>query len=118
MGRLMLPDLAPAVQQALAQADTRGGVLLEQVIRIASIPAPTFHEEERAAYVEAELKAAGLTQVGSDDLHDVWGLLPGDDHTRALLVEAHMDTVFGPDVDVRPRLEGDVLFGPGVRDNS
>ena len=36
----------------------------------------------------------------------------------AAVIAAHLDTVFGPEVDVTPRRDGDLLRGPGIGDDS
>jgi tripeptide aminopeptidase len=93
--------------------------VLEQAIAIQQIPAPTFHESHRAAYVKIQFEALGLEEVWIDDLHNVYGLLAGEDPNRSgLMILAHLDTVFASDTDLQNRREGNIVFGPGLGDNS
>jgi acetylornithine deacetylase/succinyl-diaminopimelate desuccinylase-like protein len=85
--------------------------------RVCGTPAPTFAEDARAALVEAELAAAGLTPR-RDGIGNVLADVPGGRGPRVALV-AHLDTVFGAEVDVTVR-EGDDgrWYAPGIGDNS
>lgn len=57
-----------------------------------------------------------LQGVDVDSVGNVWGCVrPGRD--GALLVAAHLDTVFDEETPHRPRIEEDKMFGPGVGDD-
>ena len=93
--------------------------LLEETLTIQAIPAPTFAEQERAAYVERRFQALGLADVVQDDLGNVYGRTPGDNPSApALLISAHLDTVFPAETDLTARREETRIYGPGVGDNS
>jgi acetylornithine deacetylase/succinyl-diaminopimelate desuccinylase-like protein len=93
--------------------------VIKQAIAIQQIPAPTFYEAERASYVEAQFAALGLQQIERDELHNVYGLLPGaSTGAPAIMVSAHTDTIFGLETDLQIRTEGDLIYGPGLGDNS
>ncbi len=92
--------------------------LLQETLAVTRIPSPTFAEAERAAYLAKRLKALGLQDVGHDDLHNVWGRLPGTEGGPTLLLAAHTDTVFPAGTDVEPRFDGRFWRAPGIRDNS
>jgi len=93
--------------------------------QIQSIPAPTFQEAIRARDVETRFRALGLSDISTDDICNVWARTPGSDPSRpALLVSAHLDTVFpaGTDLAIRDEHDGPSyqgrLAGPGLGDNS
>jgi tripeptide aminopeptidase len=88
---------------------------IEDACAICEIPAPTGHEERRAAWVAEQLQVAGLA-AQIDDAGSVLARLgPAGD---PLVVAAHLDTVF-PDLEaIAVRREGDVLHAPGIGDNS
>ena len=68
--------------------------VVEETLRVCRIPAPTFDEAERAAYVAERMCAIGLHAVHIDEISNVTGLLGhGADHPTTLVV-AHTDTVF------------------------
>jgi acetylornithine deacetylase/succinyl-diaminopimelate desuccinylase-like protein len=95
--------------------------VLQQALQIQRIPAPTFNEGQRAAYVAEQFAALGLDNIEVDDLYNAYGRLPGTDSTRpALMLVAHTDTVFPAETDLTTRSEsgGAIIHGPGLGDNS
>lgn len=100
-----------AVNQSLLQ------YVLDQVAFIQQIPAPTFSEQKRAAYIQQELQRLGLQEVHQDSTGNVFACWPGRERT-ALVVSAHLDTVF-PDTG-QPLLtrSPERISGPGVGDNA
>lgn len=92
---------------------------LNRALAIQQISAPTFHEDRRAAYIEAQFKALNLAQVETDSVCNVYGRLPGKQSgAKGILISAHTDTVFAADTDLNTRSEQGVVFGPGLGDNS
>lgn len=107
----------PSLQRALAAADTLAAEAVELGITIAEIPAPTFQEGPRAAYVRARFESLPLpTRV--DDTGNVVALREGTTEEPGILLAAHLDTVFAGVQDVRVERDGDVLRAPGIGDNS
>ena len=93
--------------------------VVEEGVRIQQIPAPTFAEDDRVSYVAEQFKRYGLHNVETDDAKNVYGLLKGTNRAiPALMVMAHTDTVFPAETDLTIRREGDVIYGPGLGDNS
>jgi acetylornithine deacetylase/succinyl-diaminopimelate desuccinylase-like protein len=97
--------------------------ILDQAIAIQQIPAPTFHEIERAEYVRACFVEAGLADVQIDAVGNVLARLPAQpsSHTAGyppLIVSAHLDTVFPLSVDLRCEREPERILAPGIGDNS
>jgi tripeptide aminopeptidase len=93
--------------------------VIDQAIAIQQIAAPTFAESERAQYVEQQFAALGLQQTEVDDFYNVYGLLPGKmSSLSGILISAHTDTVFARDTVLDIRKEADVIYGPGLGDNS
>jgi len=72
-----------------------------------------------AEFVAQAFRTLGLTQVEVDDFCNVYGLLPGQYRDRpAVMVSAHTDTVFPEGTDLSVRREGNLIYGPGLGDNS
>lgn len=93
--------------------------LIADTIAVQQIPAPTFDEAQRAAYVARRFEAARLCNVSQDALDNVYGRWPGEDATApALLICAHTDTVFPAETDLTARRVQDCIFAPGIGDNS
>jgi acetylornithine deacetylase/succinyl-diaminopimelate desuccinylase-like protein len=84
--------------------------------RITEIPAPSFKEAERAAYLKKAFATIGL-RVRTDEVGNVIGERAGTSDNEIVLVTAHMDTVFADGADVHVRRERGVLYGPGISDN-
>jgi acetylornithine deacetylase/succinyl-diaminopimelate desuccinylase-like protein len=90
--------------------------VLDLTRRICQIPAPTFAEERRAAFVRDEFAAQGL-EPWIDEVGNVYARRKGNGQ-GVLLLAAHTDTVFPPETDLTVRQEDDRLVGPGIGDNS
>src|SRR6185312_9396377 len=89
--------------------------LLDLACEIQQIPAPTFEEGERAAFVRGRLLAEGLPEVEIDDLGNVYARRPGADPSAApLLVTAHLDTVFPASTALTLERSADRIAGPGI----
>ncbi len=92
---------------------------LEQALAVQQIPAPTFSEQARAAYILDLFTEHGLAACETDAVHNVYGLLPGTNPALpGLMITAHTDTVFPADADLKTRHEGSLIYGPGLGDNS
>lgn len=92
--------------------------VLERAVAIQQIPAPTFHESQRAAYIQSCFEQEGLLDVQQDSLGNVYGRLPGSGGGRPLIVSAHTDTVFPPSTDLAIQWSAEKIYGPGIGDNS
>ncbi len=103
--------------QSLPPIDERQ--VLEDAVAIQQIPAPTFAEERRAAYVKERFAQYHLEDISLDDVFNVYGRWPGSDASRpAVMVSAHLDTVFPLDTDLAVRHDNGKMYGPGLGDNS
>jgi acetylornithine deacetylase/succinyl-diaminopimelate desuccinylase-like protein len=108
----------PAVARALAWVDAHVPQVVDEAIRICQIPAPTFAEAERAAYVRSRFDRLGLQEVHIDGAGNVRGRRAGEGRRPGLAVSAHLDTVFPAGTDVTVRRTGSRLAAPGIGDNS
>lgn len=94
--------------------------LIELIINIQQVPAPTFEEENRALFIASQMRETGLLDVSLDERHNVYGRYPhnSDDSLPPIIVSAHSDTVFPIDTDLSIKRDGHKLYGPGIGDNS
>jgi len=93
--------------------------VVDLVVAIQQIPAPTFAEAARAAFIQEQLTAVGLQDVAQDKLHNVYGRLPAVNPANPpVVVSAHSDTVFPLETDLTIRRDGRFVYGPGIADNS
>ncbi|MBQ3404167.1 MAG: M20/M25/M40 family metallo-hydrolase [Oscillospiraceae bacterium] len=109
---------AAAVKAALDIICEETDRMLKECLELAMIPAPTYHEEKKAAAYGDKLKALGLEDVHSDPFGNILGLRRGSGKGPRILVEAHMDTVFPMDTELTPRYEDDRVYLPGSGDDT
>jgi tripeptide aminopeptidase len=106
----------PACARALAWIASNSDWITGQQIRLAEIPAPEFHEAARGQFLQKLFEAAGLP-VHTDSTGNVIAERAGADPAAILLV-AHLDTVFPAGTDLRVKRDGTRLLGPGISDNA
>lgn len=105
----------PRVQQAMKLLDEGAEASMVMQCELCEIPAPTFHEEVRAAEIARRMKALGLKDVTIDEIGNVIGRRPGKGNGPVLAIGAHMDTVFPEGTPIKVRREGDRYWAPGHR---
>ncbi|MBP7998431.1 MAG: M20/M25/M40 family metallo-hydrolase [Chloroflexi bacterium] len=106
------------IRAVVATMPARLAGLVDLAVTIQQIPAPTFAEAERAAFVQSHLVALGLTDVYQDELHNVYGRLRGQRPGTPVVISAHLDTVFAAETNLTVRRETQLVHGPGIADNS
>lgn len=93
--------------------------VLDLAVQIQQIPAPTFAEGPRGEFVRDLFVGEKLTDVSMDSLGNVYARLPGKGKkAKALVVSAHLDTVFPAGTRLQIKEEPGRVFGPGIGDNS
>src|SRR2546425_903197 len=115
--RLLAHERVRAARSHLERTDE---VTLARQAALCAIPAPTGAEGRRAAHVAELFRAVGLHDVTIDEVGNVYGWT-GSNGGRAdapVVLPAHLDTVFGPEVNVAVERRGQRLEGPGISDNA
>ncbi len=105
--------------------------LLDLAIAIQQIPAPTFHEAQRAEFVRDRFTDNNLEQVEINSTGNVYARIrrkPQPTGTsqeggsavnpRPVVVSAHIDTVFPLEVDLKITRQPGRILGAGIGDNS
>jgi acetylornithine deacetylase/succinyl-diaminopimelate desuccinylase-like protein len=109
----------PAVQRARARVGELEEETLAEQLRIVVIPAPSFAEAERAEHVRHRLVSLGLADAHIDEAGNALARLPSPaNEAPAVVVSAHLDTVFADGTDLTPRHAGNRVFAPGITDNA
>ena len=107
------------IRAARAHIERSDEVTLARQAELSAIPAPTGSEAARAAKVVELFAGVGLHDVAVDQVGNVHAWYgkrePG---AGCVLLSAHLDTVFGPELDVSVARRGDRLEGPGISDNA
>lgn len=108
------PDVAEAVNYIREHDEAT----LSTQIALSEIPAPPFHERERGEHIRGLFTSAGLTGPRKDAVGNVIAERPGASTSGALVVSAHLDTVFPTGTDVTVTRDGPLLRGPGISDDA
>lgn len=90
-------------------------MLADEIVELAGIPAPTFSEDGRLAWLERRLAGAPGWRHRDGVGSLIWSW--GEGRPRLLLL-AHVDTVFAKETPLRFRRESGFLVGPGIGDNA
>lgn len=114
---LRLLAASPQVEQALGFFETNAAAITDEHIRICSIPATPFAEQERAEYLAQKFRELGLSDVSIDEEGNCLGLWKGSSSSPLIVVSAHLDTVFPAGTDFTVRHEGQRLLAPGIADD-
>lgn len=102
---------------AAAALDSGHDQWVNDIIAITQIPAPPFKEQVRAKAFADMLRERGL-DPSIDEAGNVIALRKGSEAGPAVVVSAHLDTVFPEGTDVTVKREGTKLMAPGVGDDS
>ncbi|HWH04185.1 MAG TPA: M20/M25/M40 family metallo-hydrolase [Gemmatimonadales bacterium] len=110
----------PRIADARAAIESSDSDTLTLQSAASAIASPTGLEGRRAAWLVDRFRDAGLSSVRVDDAGNVHGWLGERTRGPAVVLAAHLDTVFGADVDVsvRKAQNGSRLEGPGISDNA
>ncbi len=85
--------------------------------QLCAIPAPSHHEERRAAFIRDWFETRGM-RAQIDEAKNVLVPMGLEEHEEIVIVMAHTDTVF-PDLEPMPLREQEgKLFCPGVGDDT
>jgi len=88
----------------------------ERHVQLCRIPAPTFFEQERAAWMASQFRALGC-EVELDGAGNVIAFV-GPQRGLLVALTAHLDTVLAPRCPDEIKVEANgLLHGPGVADN-
>src|SRR5881409_3465357 len=116
ISRLLAHERIRAARHHIERTDE--GTLARQAA-LSAIPAPTGAEGRRAAHMAELFRTIGLYDVMVDHAGNVHGWLKTNGEKSApVVLAAHLDTVFGAEVDVAVERRGQRLEGPGISDNA
>src|SRR5207302_8252198 len=115
IARLLAHERIRAARRHVERADE---LTLARQAALSATPAPTGAEAARGARVAELFREIGLAHVGVDQAGNVRGWFGNGDGSAPVVLAAHLDTVFGPEVDVRVTRHGHRLEGPGISDNA
>jgi len=110
------------VHAAFAWMHGNPKTIMDWQVELVAIPAPPWGEEARSAWLSARFTEAGLSQIRTDAIGNVTGILPAahlppESTGPVVVVSAHLDTVFPAQTPLNPVVDGDRLEAPGACDN-
>jgi tripeptide aminopeptidase len=109
----------PPVRSAMEWFRRERAWINEQHLKLCRVPAPTFFEQKRAAWMADGFRALGW-EAKIDRAGNVVASLPNSSKKSGpgVAVTAHLDTVLAPRTPEEIKVTGDGrLLGPGVSDN-
>ena len=106
------------VKKALAMFPECEAWTRQNLITLTEIPAPPFKEEVRGRAYADMLRKVGADSVWIDEVGNVLAKRRGKSGKKTVVLEAHLDTVFPEETDVKIKMRGDTLYAPGVGDDT
>lgn len=106
------------VQKALQFMEEDQDTVIDKQIELTLIPAPTNHEQKKAARLLEMFKEEGLTDCHIDEYGNCVGIRKGTGGGKTVLVEGHMDTVFPLDTKLEIVREDGFIKCPGIVDDT
>lgn len=106
------------VANVLSYIKRDDGQTLQDTITLTEIPAPEFQEGKRAKAFAEMLRNAGLGNVHIDNEGNVIGIRRGLNSGPTIVIDAHLDTVFPIETDVKVKKIDGKYYAPGITDDS
>ncbi len=106
------------VKKALDFLQADEDLTLKQNIILTEIPAPPFHEEQKARAFLEMMKQAGITDAYIDKEGNAIGIRKGSGNGPLVVLDAHLDTVFPLGTDLKVVKKGNKYYGPGITDDT
>lgn len=106
------------IQKAFAIIQDLEATSIKELIELTEIPAPPFQEQKRAAHFKKMLEAAGIDSIWIDEVGNILALRKGNGNGKTVLIDAHLDTVFPIETDIKVKMKGDTLYAPGIGDDT
>lgn len=106
------------IQRAMNHVEQDREAILAEWRMLTEINAPSGHEQDRAVVVERLLREAGITDIRRDAVGNIIARRKGSVGRPAVVVDAHLDTVFQPGLEIKTTIRNGTLHAPGVGDNT
>jgi tripeptide aminopeptidase len=108
----------PEVGRALDHVDASRDLILAEWKALTEINAPSGKERERAEAVRKLLKSYKLDRVYYDPKGNLIAVRKGTGGQKAVVFDAHLDTVFQPGLKIKAEVRDGKIIAPGVGDNT
>ena len=111
------PTMTPRIRAALDVIKADNAWTLEQQRTICEIPAPPFKEAARGREMKRRFEALGYKNVRIDSVGNVIVERAGNGSWPTLVIAGHLDTVFPDGTNVKVKVTGTRMDGPGIGDD-
>ncbi|HKP86027.1 MAG TPA: M20/M25/M40 family metallo-hydrolase [Blastocatellia bacterium] len=105
-------------KRAFEHVDAHRDEILAEWKAITEINAPSGKERERAEYVKRLLESYKLDRVYTDAKGNVIAIRKGTGGAKAVVFDAHLDTVFQEGLKIKAEIRDGKIFAPGVGDDT
>lgn len=106
------------VKRAFDYIDAHRDEILAEWKTITEINAPSGKERERAEHVKKLLESYKLDKVYMDAKGNVIAIRKGTGGAKAVVFDAHLDTVFQEGLKIKAEIRDGKIFAPGVGDDT
>lgn len=93
-------------------------MILANLSMISQVPATTFFEKDRAELLVNRFTECGVSEVRTDDRHNVIASINRKNAEQTIMVSTHMDNQFDHLVDQNITITEDRAYGSGVADDN
>lgn len=107
-----------SIQKAMDYIYVNDKITVQDNITLNEIEAPPFKEEKRAAFFLQMMKELGVDSAWIDEEGNAIALRKGTKRGKTVVLDAHLDTVFPQNTDVKVVINKDTLFAPGIGDDT
>ena len=106
------------VKRAFDHVEASREQILREWIALTEINAPSGKERDRAEAVRRLLESCKLDRVYYDAKGNLIAIRKGTGGAKAVVVDAHLDTVFQEGLKIRAEIRDGKVFAPGVGDDT
>src|SRR5258708_21403054 len=111
------PTMTPRIRAALDVIKADNAWTLEQQRTICEIPAPPFKEAARGREMKRRFEALAYQNLRIDSCGNVIVERAGNGSWPTLVIAGHLDTVFPDGTNVKVKVTGTRMDGPGIGDD-
>ena len=113
-----LSGLLKNIPEKIKNVREKRDSFLTDAVLLGEIPSATYEEEARIRVVVDRFRENGLSNPMIDDFGNASAHLPGSDGQSSILIMAHADCVFSPEIRHEIQVGSDSMTGPGIADNA
>ena len=114
----ILSELLQGIAKRTEKIRDKRDSLLTDAVLLGETPSPTYGEDKRIRVIVDRFRENGLNSPIIDEFGNASAHLPGLEGQSSILIMAHADCVFSPDIRHEIQVGSDHMTGPGIADNA